>query len=271
MAILTSKIKLVNVLIGTENVMCVYRNYIMLEKRGRSLAVIRIIGASLTYLASLVHYNIFAYERFFQGDFMLFIYIFLYNILTTILAIANIILGLRQSMAFQIIISNIDSVHECCSNLKPRVYSQELHKLAVKTFIVMVFLLTTLALMFTNILLSAHSMYYIFNAGNYALLSFHTILMMWKEAQFYSEILLFNVLIGIITIALKQMNATLRKSTRLINETYNDLGNINGECKILRDAIRKLIPIFNCLKICTSKLKLCFGIQVSISVNIIYT
>lgn len=263
MATFQSKIKLLNVLIKLQNVMSVYHNFCTLNKRAKEMATLQVILSSLVYLASLIHYNIHIYARFYERDFMLFMYIFVYNLFSTALTLTSFIVSIRQSITFRIIITKINLVHDCYESEYE--YSRDLRKLITTSIINMTLLFCSCLVMVIVIMISASDTFYTLNVHTAILLFVQTVLVMWREAQFYVELFIFNILINIITMALRQMNIMLLRITRNTDDLC--LSQIKIDCDMLCESLCKIVPTFSCLTVCSFKLKQCFGIQVCIICN----
>lgn len=263
---LKSKIKVLNIVISVENMLSVYRNYSTLNKWRKILVATKVFLFSLIYVAAFTHYMTYLYKRHYRRDFMLFMHKVLFHVFANSSTLISFVIAIQQSDNFKIIIDYIDRVHACCIN--ESFYPKALRKVILWNTSYLLLLVSNSTINCISVLFYAVDIIKTSGPRPFLILALQLTLALTKSSQFYIQFFNFNILTHVIILALKQINLNLLnviQNSQSDNDNYKDS---KIDCHLLEEILSKSIPIINCLKICSDKLKLCFGIQVSFKLTV---
>lgn len=255
-----SEIRILNMIIIVENVMGVYRNYCTLGLLCRIFVSAQVLITAIVHIASFCYYTNFIYNSVYNKNSMLFVYIVTINFLTTNVILLHFFLGIQRSASFQGIILKIDRVHNLCKDSST--YSRGLQKLTSCALVNSTCCVTICIAIVAGVIYNFLEFYFVYDGFTYIVVVAQIALMVWRGAQFYIEKYIFEFIINLMTLQLKEINLTIESATAMFDKEVINHSVDAGQC-LIEENIRALVPAFDSLAICSIKVKHCFGIQVS--------
>lgn len=258
-----SAISLINIVIILQNITGIYRNFSAFNKRVKILVVTSMVVAYIVYLFIFYQHTIFIFNLLFHNNVMAFLFVLVFSCLANIFTFLSWFIAIRQSSIFRSLIVIINLIHEEFKT--EREYLRGMRKLTNHSMIM-------LFVIFTSCLVQAGidaDLYYRAHNALYTsiILTLYIICGVWKEALFYTELLMFHILSTIVTSVLKQLNRRITSLRNCFDEKNENNEDIETHYPSILENIELLLTTYGHLISCCRKIKQCLGVQVRNSDN----
>lgn len=252
-------IRLLNIFITIENVLCIYRNYSFLRFNMKKLIVLRLTFVTIFYIYTFIEFIKYIFTINFNKDVLTRMYFVNYCVLLYSLSFESIFNSIHKRKSFKNLHKLLYYVHNYCNS--GDVYRKSHKKLTLWSIYSVLFLLLNFIISVLNLLrlgladISSRDPMECFKKVAYAcLFPLH-------EFRFLVELLLFNVIIKMITLSLKHVNAKLSLFVTQIRDV-DDVEVIQQKCNQFQKTLEEIAIIYERVAICSTELQKCFSVQV---------
>lgn len=260
------KIKLIKYLEISENIMCVYRNYLFFGKKKIYFILAHVLIELIMYLLLFINnINLLRNANGLPVDVMYF-YLFLCSSIYSGDMVCSLY-GLYKGDVYKNFLANLLTLHNICKNYKD--YNSNLKKLEI---ILLTIFTVTLILAVGSTAINTISYFTNTSHINLAKVLLSNFSIMRSQILFTLENLVLCAFISLLSNILSSLNATLmeiREQKQELNTMSLGISRQTHSLNVV-DKIQKSAELYNCTVDLSNKLSMCFKHQVNIHVNNIY-
>lgn len=249
---------MISILIKTENILGIYRNYNIFKTRDKIMILLRSVIELLIPLIILAKFTVIVFEVNDSSE-MLKLYVTLFHVVYFFNNTACFVSGIYYSSSYQTFVTNLTAVQHSLHN--ESIYIGRMKKL--KTFFIIVLFVIILSSLGRAILtLIEYSV--VLKRDFWPHDVWLTLLLTYVEIRFLTEHLVLLIHITMIKHLLKCLNTSILNKQTKYSRTgmILNLDTQNKKSNLTIQSIKEWAAKFNCLKRCAEELTLCFKYQV---------
>lgn len=254
-------IRLLNIFIKMENILCIYRNYSLFTSNTRKLIVLRLLFLTIVYVYTLVGHTMFNIRAHLYRNSVICIYFINYGLLLHTLTFLSFFNSIYRKKSFNNLLKLLNLTHKYCNYCDT--YRKSLKRLTRRSIYFALFLFFNLIISILSLLrLGFYHRHY--NVTGYMQIVMNAILFPWQEFRFLIELILFSVIMEIIALVLKHVNSKLSLFLKNLQST-KDINVIQQRCHKFRRTFEEIVVMYKRIATCSFELKKCFSLQVKFS------
>lgn len=245
---------MISLLIKTENVLGVYRNYNMFDKRDKIMILLRTVMEILINFIILAEFTGLVFEVTKSSE-ILKIYVALFHVVYFFNNTASFVCGIYFSSSYQAFVTNFRAVQHSSQN-------ESTYKNLKIFFITAIFVIILLGLGRAVLTVVEYSV--LLNKEFWPHDAWLALLVTYVEIRFLIEHLVLVIQITMIKHLLKCLNKSVLNQKINYNSTQINEGvnTVNKNNKLMIQTVKEWALKYNCLKRCAEELTLCFRHQV---------